>query len=123
MKVLIAAALMMTAAGAEAQTFTQQYPSCDLKAQHALKGDVGGSIKDPRQDHISVRATILQADLGSMRKAGRLTQATADGLWKRVEAVRGGTDRYTREQGFLSAAEVASYDRALDTVAKQACRR
>lgn len=123
MKVLVAAALALTAAGVDAQIPTQQYPSCDLKAQHAVKGEIGGSITDLRQAHVSVRANVLQADLGSARKARRLTQADTDRLYKRVQAVRTGADRYTKKQGFLSAGEVASYDRELDAVAMRICHR
>ena len=121
MKVLAAAALVLMATNANAET-PPQYPSCDLNAQHTVKGDRGGSITDPRQAHISMRANILQADLGTARKARRLTQDTTDRLYKRVEAVRTGANRYTKKQGFLSAGEVASYDRALDAVATEVCR-
>ncbi len=123
MKVLIAAALVVSAANVHAQASVSDYPSCDLKGQHALKGDLGGSITDPRQAHISVRANILEADLGTARKARQLTQSATDMLYKRVEAVRAGADRFTKRQGFLSAGEVASYDRELDAVAMQLCRR
>jgi hypothetical protein len=47
----------------------------------------------------------------------------ADTLWQRVERVRHGSDGFTRQQGFLSAGERASYDRALDAVATRLCRR
>ena len=123
MKIMVAAALALTAAGASAQTLKQQYPSCDLKAQRALKGDMGGSIKDATQAHIAMRANIPQADIGNARKARRLTQAQTDELTGRVDAVRAGADGYTQQQGFLSAAEKASYDRELDAVAGQVCHR
>lgn len=84
---------------------------------------MGGAVRDPRQAHVLRRANILQADLGNAKKAGRLRQADADRLYKRVEAVKAGADRYTRQQGFLSAGEVASYDRALDALAMQVCHR
>lgn len=122
MKVLVAAALVFVAADASAQA-SQQYPSCNLQAQRALRGDTGGSITDPRQAHISMRANILQADLSTARKARHLTQAAANRLYNRVEAVRTGANGYTKKQGFLSAAEVASYDRELDAVAMQVCRQ
>jgi hypothetical protein len=123
MKVLIAAALACTAAAAQAQAPAQEYPSCDLTSQRALKGIVGGSITDPRQAHISGRANILEADLSTARKARHLNQAMSGQLYSRVQVVRAGADRYTQQQGFLSAGELASYDRALDTVATEMCRR
>lgn len=123
MNAIVAAALALLAASADAQTFTQQFPSCDLRTQHALGGDLGGSIRDPRQAHIQMRSNILQADIGSAKKAGRLTRASAGRLYRRVETVRTGADRHAARQGFLSAGEVASYDRALDAVAAKVCRR
>ncbi|WP_233499571.1 MULTISPECIES: hypothetical protein [unclassified Pantoea] len=79
-------------------------------------------MSDPLQAHISVRANILQADIGTARKARVLTQLRADKLWQRVEVVRRDTDRLVQKQGFLSAAERASYDRELDDVAAVLCR-
>lgn len=123
MKVLVAVTFALIAAGTDARTTKRQYPSCDLRSQHAAKGALGGSIMDPRQAHISMRANVLQADLGNARKARRLTQANADRLFKRVEMVRTSADRQTKKQGFLSAGEVASYDRELDAVAVKVCHR
>ncbi|MBB4618535.1 hypothetical protein [Sphingomonas abaci] len=123
MKILMAAALVSTAAAAHAQAPAKAYPSCNLTAQRALKGKVGGSITDPRQAHISVRANVLEADLSNARTARRLTQAMTSQLYNRVQAVRAGANRYTKSQGFLSADELASYDRALDAVATVLCRR
>lgn len=123
MKVFVAAVLISSAVGANAQTRTQQLPSCDLKAQHLIKGEMGAGIKDPRQAHLSMRANILEADLSTAKKGGQLTQSRANQFYKRVETVRAGADRYTKQQGFLSAAETASYDRALDAIAVQACHR
>lgn len=112
MTVLITA-LALAATGAGTRIPARDYPSCDLRAQHALVGVPGGSIRD-RQAHVALRANILQADIGNARKARRLTQQQADTLWQRVERVR---------HGSLSAAERASYDRALDAVATRLCRR
>ncbi|KQS49617.1 MULTISPECIES: hypothetical protein [unclassified Sphingomonas] len=127
MKAVFAVALAVAApvfatGGADAQSLKQTCPSCDIRAQHALKAETGGSIKDARQAHISMRANILEADLGTARKARRLTQRQTDTLFKRVEAVRHATDRFVKKQGFLSAAERASYDRELDAVAMRICR-
>lgn len=120
---IFAALLVMLAAGsASAQSARRDYPSCNLSQQRALKAPTGGRIRDPRQAHIAMRANILQADIGNARKARRLSQAQADRLWQRVERVRRDTDRFVRQQGFLSAAERASYDRELDAVALAVCR-
>lgn len=114
--------LVASATGAVAQTPRQDYPSCNRTEQHAVAGRLGGSIKDPRQAHISVRANILQADIGTARKARRISERQAAQLWQRVDKVRRATDRFVAKQGFLSAAERASYDRELDAIALQICR-
>jgi hypothetical protein len=97
------------------------YPSCNLAEQRSLAGDLSGTIRDPGQAHISMRANILQADISTARKARRVSQPTADQLWKEVQRVRADADVFTRKQGFLSAAERATYDRQLDTVAARIC--
>lgn len=105
-----------------AQSMRRDYPSCDMVEQHRLRAPTGGAIRDSRQAHIAMRANILQADIGNARKARRLSQAEAQALWQRVERVRGDTNRFVAKQGFLSAGETASYDRALDMVAARVCR-
>lgn len=121
------AALILLAAGtvpvshAAPAPAPADYPSCRLDEQRAVPGEVGGAIKDPLQAHISVRINVLQADIGNARKARRLSQRQADALWKRADRVRRDTDRFVRQQGFLSAAERASYDRELDGIASTVC--
>jgi len=41
---------------------------------------------------------------------------------KRVEDIRYQTNRFVQQQGFLSAAEKASYDRELDAIASILCK-
>lgn len=105
-----------------ASSFTQEWPSCDIKAQHDAKGETGGSIRDPLQAHISVRVNVLQADIGNARKARYLTEAQSEQLWQQAGRVRKDADGYVKQQGFLSAAERASYDRELDDIAGRLCR-
>ncbi|WP_241523790.1 hypothetical protein [Chimaeribacter coloradensis] len=107
---------------ATAAPLAPAYPSCDLKTQRAIQGETGGSVTDPRQAHLSVRANILQADISTARKARRLSQPQADSLWQRVAQVRRDAGRFVKAQGFLSAGERASYDRELDAVASAVCR-
>lgn len=107
----------------------QAYPSCDIQAQRDVKGETGGSIADPLQAHISWRINVLQADISTARKARkarkarRLTQAQADRLWQHASQIRGDAAHYVKQQGFLSAAERASFDRALDQLASQLCSK
>ena len=119
MIILAAVAAPMT----QAAPGPADYPSCNLDEQRAVKGDVGGAITDPLQAHISVRIDVLQADIGNARKARRLSQRQADALWKRADRVRHDTDHFVKRQGFLSAAERASYDRELDGIASTVCGR
>ncbi|KND59122.1 hypothetical protein BVER_02594c [Candidatus Burkholderia verschuerenii] len=122
MKALPIAGLLLMAASAIASPPTAEYPSCQIKAQHAVTGETGDAITDVRQAHIRDRANILQADIGTARKTRRLSQAQADSLWKRVDRVRHEADDFVVKQGFLSAAERAGYDRELDEVALQLCQ-
>ncbi|WP_296251570.1 hypothetical protein [Pseudomonas sp. UBA4194] len=85
-------------------------------------GATGAKITDPRQAHISVRANILSADIGTKRKARKITQAEADQLIERVAAIRRQTDQFVQQQGFLSAAENASFDREFESIALQLCK-
>jgi len=121
MKLFALACLSITLASAHAQTRTDAYPSCDLAEQRSITGDLGGAITDPRQAHISVRTNTLQADIGTARKARRVSQTLADKLWREVQRIRTDANTYTQKQGFLSAAERASYDRDLDAVAARIC--
>jgi len=123
-KTLILTTLLATLAAipASAQPTRRDYPSCNLAQQHRLRAPTGGTIRDSRQAHLSMRANILQADIGNARKARRLTQPQAQTLWKEVDRVRRDADHFVAKQGFLSAGEAASYDRALDMVAMKICR-
>lgn len=97
-------------------------PSCGLQMQRALEGETGGTITDVRQAHISARANVLAADISTARKARKITEAEANQMTSRVQDVRVKTQGFVDQQGFLSAAENASFDRELDAVSMQLCR-
>ncbi|WP_282286934.1 hypothetical protein [Pseudomonas sp. PS02302] len=97
-------------------------PSCDLQQQRQLPGELGGAISDPRQAHVSLRANVLLADVSTARKARRISQEQAKAFSERIAAVRSQTDVLVRQQGFLSAAERASFDREFDGIATQICQ-
>jgi len=97
-------------------------PSCDVQGQHAVVGEIGGQISDPGQAHISVRANILSTDIGTLRKARKITQVEANRMIKHIVTIRNQTDRFVNQQGFLSAAERASFDREFDAIAMKLCR-
>ena len=98
-------------------------PSCNLEQQRALPGELGGSINDPLQAHVSMRANVLQADVSTARKARRISEAQATAFSERIAQVRSQSDALVQRQGFLSAAERASFDRAFDGIAEQLCQR
>jgi hypothetical protein len=118
-KYLIPLAFALTATAAEARSWQNDYPSCNVTQQRHLNGSSG---KTAMQDHISMRANILQADIGTASKARPITRRQSQRLWSRVDAVRKASHRLAIKQGFLSAAERASYDRQLDVIALQLCK-
>ena len=122
MKYSILASLLVLSLNASAAQQSSDLPSCNIKAQRELMGETGGKITDPRQAHISVRANILSADIGTTRKARKITQTQADQMIERVAAIRRQTDQFVQQQGFLSAAENASFDREFDSIALQLCK-
>lgn len=96
--------------------------SCDVQGQREVVGQIGGKISDLRQAHISVRANVLSADIATTLKARQITEAEAEHMINRVETIRRQTNRFVEQQGFLSAAEKASFDREFDDIAEKLCR-
>lgn len=123
---LLVPTLLLAATGAQARDLSpnerRAYPSCDIPAQEALTPPGEDPASDPRQAHITQRIAILQADIGTLRKARHLSARKAQRLWKRADRIRTESARFVEQQGFLSAAERASYDRELDSIAGDACR-
>ncbi|MGE1151774.1 hypothetical protein [Pseudomonas kitaguniensis] len=97
-------------------------PSCNLQEQRAWVGKTGGQITDIRQAHISERGNVLIADISTSRKARKITEAQAKQMSNRIEDIRLQSDRFVKQQGFLSAAENASFDRDLDAIAQKLCQ-
>lgn len=122
LKLLIPAVLAIALTGGSVGAADRDYLSCDLPKQRILEGKMAGPITDQRQAHIAARADVLLADIRTAGQGHRITQTEAEGLSRSVDAVRQDADTFTRQQGFLSAAQRASYDRALDSVAMQLCR-
>lgn len=122
MNYFIMGLVMLASVQAEADvTHDKACPSCDVQEQRSIKGETGGSITAPPEAHISVRVNILQADVSMARKSRRLTQAGV--LWRRAGKVRSDTAQFVNQQGFLSAAERASYGRELDGLTGKLCSR
>ncbi|CAM3283333.1 hypothetical protein BZK31_15225 [Pseudomonas floridensis] len=123
MKFLITAAFATLSLGAVAADTQQNLSSCNLVEQRALEGRPGGTLTDRNEAHISTRASILQAEIGSLYRAGHLPQKQADQMYERIEKIRSDSAGFVKAQGFLSAGERASYDRELDAIAGSICAR
>lgn len=124
MKYLAAGVILMAVNHtAAAVTPAQFWPSCNISEQHDIGDDNGSSENDPLLSHISLRVNVIQADAGTARKAGKLSESQTEMIWHHADRIRQDATRYAREQGFLSAAERASSDRELDEVAGRLCSR
>lgn len=124
MKFLTAIVILLAySQAAAAVSLMQAYPSCDIEQQNSVKVKTGGSKTDLHASHISLRINVLQADISTARKARRLTQSQADMLWQHANRIRNDAARYVKKQGFLSAAERASYDREFDEIATKLCMK
>lgn len=119
-RILIPLSVLSLNAAADLKKLDLQ--SCDVQGQRELVGEIGEKITDSRQAHISVRANILSADISTTRKTRQITEAEAEHMINRVETIRHQTDRFVQQQGFLSAAEKASFDREFDDIAEKLCR-
>lgn len=122
MKHIVFASLLAFSLTATAAQQSLKLPSCDMQKQREVASETGGQISDPGQAHISVRANILTADITTSRKARRISEVEAQRMVKRVENVRHQTNRFVEQQGFLSAAEKASFDREFDAIAMRLCK-
>ena len=122
MRMLVAAAFATLSLSAVAAQPAPILSGCKLVEQRALEGRTGGTITDKKEAHISTRASVLQADIGSLYRAGHLPQKQADQLYNRIEKIRSDSAGFVKTQGFLSAGERASYDRELDAIAGNLCK-
>jgi hypothetical protein len=122
MKYAILASLLAVSLNTVAAQNSVELQSCDVQSQRAVVGETGGQIRDIRQAHLAVRAKVLTADIRTLRKARKLTQVDAERLLDRVAAVRDQTHQFVEQQGFLSAAENASFDREFDAIAMRLCQ-
>ena len=74
--------------------------------------EAGGlSVSQTDQTQISLRAATLQAQLGQAAKAQTLAQPLANTLYEELAEVRTSVATLAKQQGFVSAAEKASYQR------------
>lgn len=71
----------------------------------------GFSVSQADQEKIGLRAATLQAQLGQAVKAQTLAQPIANTLYGELAEVRTSVTTLAKQQGFVSAAEQASYQR------------
>ena len=71
----------------------------------------GLSVSQADQNQIGLRAATLQAKLGQAVKSQKLMQPTANALYEELGTVRNSVTTLAKQQGFVSAAEKASYQR------------
>jgi hypothetical protein len=76
MRYRILVSLLALSLNAVAAQQSIELPSCDVQGQQAVVGESGGQISDLGQAHMSVRANILIADIGTSRKAARSLRLT-----------------------------------------------
>lgn len=77
---------------------------------------------DPLHAKVLARYEAINASLAEARKAGKLSNAQAAEIEKKLSWVRTDSATRAKQQGFVSAGESASYNRTLDE-AEQAIRR
>lgn len=71
----------------------------------------GLSVSQADQEKIGLQAAMLQARLGQAVKAQTIAQSTANALYGDLGEVRTSVTSLAKQQGFVSAAEKASYQR------------
>lgn len=71
----------------------------------------GLSVSQADQEKIGLRAATLQAQLGQAIKSQTLAPNTANTLYAELGEVRTSVTTLAKQQGFVSAAEKASYQR------------
>lgn len=67
-------------------------------------------------DALKTRIATVQARIAEGRRSGKVSRVRASRLDRQVVQVRMGMTRLNREQGFVSAAELATYNRTLGRV-------
>lgn len=77
---------------------------------------MGLHISQADQEAIGLKAATLQASLGQAVKSQKVGQHTANGLFAKLGDVRTSVVDLARSQGFVSAAEKASYQRTFTEV-------
>lgn len=78
----------------------------------------GLSVNQADQNTIGLRAATLQAQLGQAVKSQKLAQPTANALFKELSEIRTSVTALAKQQGFVSAAEKASYQRTFAIAAQ-----
>lgn len=71
----------------------------------------GLSVSQADQEKIGLKAAALQAQFGQAIKSQTIAPSTANAMYKKLDVVRTSVTELAKQQGFVSAAEKASYQR------------
>lgn len=74
-------------------------------------------------DTLKARVPLAQDRIAEGRRSGKLTRPRAEHLKRQVSQLQTSMTRLNRTQGFVSAAELASYNRTFDAVDVELDRR
>lgn len=113
--------IMIAGSAACAHASTVPYPSCDLPVQHAVSGERVSTDPGANQEHLQIRADVLEGDINAARAAGGMSETHTKELVEKLRTVREESADFARQQGFVSAGERASYERQLDAIAAALC--
>lgn len=74
-------------------------------------------------DKLEARIPLAQDRISAGRRSGKLTRARAGQLNGQISQLQASMTRLNRKQGFVSAAELASYNRTLEAIDAELDRR
>jgi hypothetical protein len=95
---------------------------CALTAVPTIASAQGGNVQAARAENaretnaLKTRIETVRARITEARHSGKVTGARAARLGRQVAKVQSSMTRLNRSQGFVSAAELASYNRTLGEV-------
>jgi hypothetical protein len=108
-RVILSIAAATTLAAVTPSAATAQYQG--TRSQRADNADERSDLRERMAD--------MDARIGAAQASGAITRTRASELRRQVVKARQSFTRSTRGQGFVSAAESASYNRTLDAIDAQ----
>lgn len=105
---IILSALVLATGTIAAVPATAIAQTHSIQAAHARNGQAADALK--------ARIATVQTRVAEGRRSGKVSRAQASRLERQVTQVRTSMTRLNRKQGFVSAAELATYNRTLGQV-------